>query len=170
MATDKASLVWQGESLVARAARVLGEVCDPVIEVGSGATGLQCVREEPPGSGPLAALVAGARALQTRGPVVLLACDLPFVEPPVLRLIADWPGTVTVIPRVGAQLQFVCARYSPQALDRAANALDAGERSLRSVAELEFDELPEAHWRTVGAPNALADVDTPADLRRLGLS
>ncbi len=170
MATDKAGIVWQGETLAARAARVLGEVCDPVIEVGSGATGLRCVREEPPGSGPLAALVAGARALRVQGPVLLLACDLPFVEPAVLRLLAAAPGVGTVIPRVDMQLQYVCARYGADALDRAATALAAGERSLRAVAEVDFDEVSEEQWRAVGPPNAFADLDTPADLRRLGLS
>jgi len=170
MGTDKAGIVWRGESLAARAARVLGAVCDPVIEVGPGATVLRCVREEPEGSGPLAALVAGARALQTRGPVFLLACDLPFVEAPVLRLLAAAPGIGTVIPRVDTQLQYVCARYGSDALDRAATALAAGERSLRAVAEVEFDEVPEEQWRAIGPPNAFADVDTPADLRRLGLS
>lgn len=170
MRTDKATIVWQGERLAERAARVLTEVCDPVIEVGSGAGGLRCVREEPPGSGPLAALVAGSRALHAAGPVLLLACDLPFVEPPVLRLIAGWPGTTTVIPRVDTQLQYVCARYSPDALDRAAVALANGERSLRAVAEIDFEEVSEDRWRGVGSPNAFADVDTPADLRRLGLS
>ncbi len=59
MATDKATIVWRGETLAARAARVLTAVCDPVIEVGPGATQLPCVREHPAGSGPLAAFVAG---------------------------------------------------------------------------------------------------------------
>ena len=170
MASDKARIVWQGETLAARAARVLGEVCDPVIEVGSAATGLRCVREEPSGAGPLAALVAGVRALPARGPVLLLACDLPFVEPPVLRLLADAPGVGTVIPRMDTRLQYVCARYGADALDRAATALAAGERSLRAVADVEFAEVSEEQWREVGPPNAFADLDTPADLRSLGLS
>ena len=35
MATDKASIHWRGETLAARAARVLAVACDPVIEVGA---------------------------------------------------------------------------------------------------------------------------------------
>ncbi|SDJ25956.1 Molybdopterin-guanine dinucleotide biosynthesis protein A [Frankineae bacterium MT45] len=43
--------------------------------------------EEPPGSGPLAALAAGARL--TTAPVVLvLAADLPFIAPAIALLIA----------------------------------------------------------------------------------
>ena len=170
MATDKASIQWRGETLAARAARVLGEVCEPVVEVGSGVSALAHVREDPPGSGPLAALVAGAKALASRGPIVLLACDLPFVEAPLLALLADWPGRGTVVPLVDDRLQYACARYGTDALDRAVAALARGDRSLRVLVDSNCDELTEAQWRTVGPSNALADVDTPDDLRRLGLS
>jgi molybdopterin-guanine dinucleotide biosynthesis protein A len=170
MTTDKANIVWRGETLAARAARVLAAACDPVIEVGSGATTLRCVSEEPPGSGPLAALLTGARALGSPGPVVLLACDLPFVESPVLCVLADWPGRPTVIPVVGGRLQYACARYGPDALARAEIALAAGDHSLRAAGGDDYDELSEAQWGASAAANTFADVDTPTDLRRLGLS
>ena len=170
MATDKASIVWRGETLAARAARVLAAVCDPVIEVGSGATELRCVREEPAGAGPLAALVAGALALGTRGPVVLLACDLPFVEAPLVQLLVDRPGRATVIPSVEGRLQYACARYGADALDRAPDALARGERSLRAACGAEFESLTEQEWCGAGPPEVFADVVTPEDLRRLGLS
>ena len=170
METDKARIVWQGETLAARAARVLASVCDPVVEVGSGASGLRCVREDPPGSGPLAALLAGAGALDTRGPLVLLACDLPFVEAPIVRLLADWAGNPTVVPVVDGRLQFACARYGAAALARAERAIAVGDQTLRAAAGDDFDELVESEWKAVGGLNAFADVDTPADVRRLGLS
>jgi molybdenum cofactor guanylyltransferase len=170
MATDKARILWRGETLGARAARVLDVVCDPVVEVGSGVSGLRCVIEEPPGSGPLAALLAGARAAGSQGPVVLLACDLPFVEPPILSLLAEWPGRQTVIPVVDGRLQYACARYGSDALARAEIVLAAGDYSLRAAGEGDHDELAEVEWRAVGPANTFADVDTPADLRRLGLS
>ena len=170
MTTDKANIVWRGETLAARAARVLAVACDPVIEVGSGATTLRYVREDPSGAGPLAALVAGARALGSPGPVVVLACDLPFVEPPVLSLLADWPGRGTVIPVVDGRLQYACARYGPDALERAEIALAAGDHSLRAASGDDYDVLAEAQWQVSAAANTFADVDTPDDLRRLGLS
>jgi molybdopterin-guanine dinucleotide biosynthesis protein A len=158
MTTDKARIVWHGETLAVRAARVLTAACDPVIEVGSGATDLPCVREEPAGSGPLAALLAGARALATRGPVALLS------------LLASWPGRPTVIPVVDGRLQYACARYGPDALERAEIAFAAGDHSLRAAAGDDGHELSEAEWRAVAPANTFADVDTPTDLRRLGLS
>jgi len=170
MAADKAGIVWRGETLARRAGRVLSEVCAPVVEVGSGVSGLGCVREDPAGSGPLAALVAGARALATPGPLVLLACDLPFVEPPVLRLLADWPGRATVIPMSGGRLQYACARYGADAVARSESALRYGEPALREAAGTVYDVVTESTWRLVAPPDAFADVDTPADLDRLGLS
>ena len=170
MGTDKAEIVWRGETLAVRAARVLAAVCDRVVEVGPGVSGLDAVREDPVGAGPLAALVAGAAALGVRQPVVLLACDLPFVEPPLLQLLLDWPGRETVIPLVGGHLQYTCARYGSDALERARAALRAGDRSLRLAADVDHDEIAEEAWQAVARPDALADVDTPEDLHRLGLS
>lgn len=170
MATDKARIEWRGETLAARAARVLASVCDPVVEVGSGASDLRCVREDPIGAGPLAALVAGARSFPAGGAVVLLACDLPFVEAPILRVLAEWPADRTVIPRIGGRLQYVCARYGPDALERAAEAVRSGERALRLVDAFDHDVLDEDEWRVVAPPETFSDVDTPEDLNRLGLS
>jgi molybdopterin-guanine dinucleotide biosynthesis protein A len=171
MATDKASIVWRGETLAARAARVLASVCVPVVEVGFGVSGLPCMREDPPGAGPLAALVAGARSLLGKGgPVVLLACDLPFVEAPVLQLLAEWPGAPTVIPVVDGRLQYVCARYGPEALEHAAAALLAGEQALRILGQGDHDELGAEQWSAAGPPETFSDVDTPEDMIRLGLS
>jgi molybdopterin-guanine dinucleotide biosynthesis protein A len=170
MTTDKARIVWRGETLAARAARVLAAVCDPVVEAGPGVTGLPCVREDPPGAGPLAALVAAAAALATAGPVVLLACDMPFVEEPVLRLLADRDGDATVIPVASGRLQLACARYGPAAIVRAQRALALGETALRAAVDADHEEIAEEDWVAVGGPDAFADLDTPGDLDRLGLS
>ena len=89
MGADKATLIVAGEPLAARAARVLRTVCAPVIEVGAGVTELPSVREEPAGAGPLAALLAGVDALGVDGPVLVLGCDLPFVDHG--RAAAAWP-------------------------------------------------------------------------------
>ena len=156
-----------GERLADHAATVLGAVCRPVVEVGPGVTGIPWCREDPPGSGPLAALVAGAAAL---GPaaapgVVLLACDLPAVDAAILSLLADWPGRSTVVPVAEDRVQPVCARYGPSALAEAVRLVATGERSLRALlARTEHDVVDESVWGRVARPGAFADVDTPADL------
>ena len=165
MGTAKAGLLLEGETLARRAARVLGAVCESVVEVGPGWTELPSVLEDPPGSGPLAALVAGADALDVHGPVLLLACDLPFVEEELLRLLIDWPGVATVVPIDAAGVaQPVCARYSAVGIERARALLATGERSLQPLVSDRGAE------RISGFPvRALTDVDTPETARELGL-
>ena len=168
--SDKARVVVNGETLAARSARVLSAVCDPVIEVGPGLSGLPAVREDPPGAGPLVALLAGAGALGDPRAVVLLACDLPNVSAPLLRLLVDWPGSGTVIPVVDGRFQYACARYGGAAFDEAYAALRNGDTSLRAISGSDCEYLSEAEWGEVATPSTFADVDTPEDLRRLGLS
>jgi len=170
MGTDKSQIVVNGETLAARAARVLASVCDPVIEVGPSVSGLPAIQEDPPGAGPLVALLAGVGALGNPRVVVLLACDLPFVEAPLLRLLVEWPGTGTVIPVVDGRFQYACARYGPAALDEAHVALRGGGSSLRAIGDANCEYLAPSQWGAVATERSFADVDTPEDLERLGLA
>jgi molybdenum cofactor guanylyltransferase len=166
---DKATVRIGEESLAERAARVLGAACSPVVEVGPGRTGLRAVDEVPPGSGPLAGLVAGADALGAAS-VVLLGCDLVRVERPLLDLLARWSGAPTAVPVVGGEPQLVCARYGPDALAAARTLLAGGERSLRALlAVVHVDHIGEERWRLVADADAFDDLDTPEDLARFGL-
>ncbi len=168
MGLDKGTLVVAGEMLAQRAARVLTAACDPVIEAGAGITGLRCVREEPPGEGPLAGFLAGAAALApvSDAAIVLLACDLPFVDDAVVRMLVEHPGHGSVVPTVEGRKQYACSRWSAVAIASARVAFGQGERAMRALlgaGDATF-VVADAHAR------ALADVDTPDDLARLGLS
>ena len=170
MGRDKARLVVNGETLATRSARVLAAACDPVVEVGPGVSGLPAVLEEPPGAGPLVALLAGVGALGRPRSVILLACDLPNISPDLLRLLVEWPGSGTVIPVVDGRFQYACARYGPAAFDEARASLRHGLTSLREIAGSDCEYVSEADWDGVASALTFADVDTPEDLRRLGLS
>lgn len=167
---DKATLMLDGETLAARAARLLSAVCVRVVEVGPGVSALPAVRESPPGSGPLRALVAGAQALATAAPiesVVLLACDLPNVASVLDALVAIAGDRVVVPVDEYGRRQYVCARYGPDALARAAALAATGERSLRAL----LDGPESAHVMELDgfAPGVFADIDSPADARRAGI-
>lgn len=171
MGRPKATIVWRGERLADRAARVLESVCEPVLEVGPGYSLLTAVDEEQPGLGPLAALEAGVHALEAAGaggrPVLVLGVDLPFVEVELVRLLADWPGDGTVVPVADGHPQVLCARYGVDAIATVADLVAAGERSLRALVESVDPELvDEERWRAVTVGHAFTDVDTPDDLAR----
>jgi molybdopterin-guanine dinucleotide biosynthesis protein A len=170
MGTDLARLVVNGEMLAARSARVLTAVCDPVVEVGPGVSGLPAVLEDPPGAGPLVALLAGVGALGQPPSVLLLACDLPHVSPELLRLLVEWPGSGTVIPVVDGRFQYACARYGLAAFDEALAAVRTGRSSLQQLAGSDCEYVSESEWGAVATALTFADVDTPEDLLRLGLS
>lgn len=175
MGTDKALIEVDGQRLVDRAAAVLRAVADPVVEVGPGWSALPAVREEPPGSGPLAALSAGAAALRAAGhdgPVLVLAVDMPRVGVELLRFLAGRAGPATAVPRAGGHPQPMCARYGRDVLDAVDARLAAGGRSLRDLletlaAEGVVDWVGSEEWEPVGGSEAFADVDTPEDLQRL---
>src|SRR5580658_2366369 len=100
MGRDKASIVIGGETLARRTGRLLGEVAAPVIEVGAGASGLEAVGDDDPHGGPLAAIATGVEALRARGrlgPAIVCACDLPQLSVAALALLADEPGSGSVL-------------------------------------------------------------------------
>jgi len=170
---DKASLEVGGETLARRLGSRLARAVTVAVEVGPGLSGLPALVESPRGAGPLAALVAGAGALREEGvagPVLLLACDLPFVGVTLLRRLARWPGEPSVVPVVDGRAQLVVARWAPAALERAAGLVAIGERSLRALLEERRDlalVTPEA-LGVRDPQRTFADLDTPEDLARLG--
>jgi len=181
MGADKGSIVVGGRTLAERAAHALASVCDPVVEVGPGLTSLARAVEDPPGSGPLAAFLAGvdalgvdalgvdalgAHAFGMDGPVVVLACDLPFVDDAVVRWLADAPGLGSVVPVVAGRAQYTCARWSAAACAAGRAARAGGERRMSALLGAADAELVDAGDHAA----RLADIDTPEDARRLGLS
>jgi molybdopterin-guanine dinucleotide biosynthesis protein A len=166
MGADKATLVVDGEVLARRVARVLTAVCDTVVEVGGGVSELPCVREQPPGAGPLAAALAGMEFFDTTGPTIVLACDLPCIDEAALRFVADHPASGSVVPVVAGRPQLACARWSASAIAYARSAYADGARALGVLLDAPDTVTVDADaWA-----RAFADVDSPEDLARLGLS
>jgi molybdopterin-guanine dinucleotide biosynthesis protein A len=165
---DKADLILGGERLADRGARILSAVTDPVLEVGPGRSELPATREEPPGSGPLAAVAAGGRALRGfghQGPVLVLAVDMPLVTEALLAFLRDYPGTQSVVPFVAGRAQPLCARYSAEAVRTAQDLTAQGERSMRALlSRIGAQWAGPRMWGSVADERAFSDVDTPEDL------
>jgi molybdopterin-guanine dinucleotide biosynthesis protein A len=166
---DKATLVVGGERLCDRAARLLVEVADPVLEVGPGHSGLPTVDEGPERRGPLAAVAAGASALPAGTAALVLAVDMPLVTAALLAALADHPSPLSVVPLdATGRLQPLCARYSPTALAAAAALVEAGSRAMGALLDVDaYITLAADVWAPLAGPAPFADVDTPADLAQL---
>ena len=163
-----------GTSLARRTAAILAACTDPVVEVGPGHSGLPHVGEDPPGSGPLAAVAAGAAHLFATGwtgPVLVLATDLPMLEAPLVEWLVGHPDTRSVVPLVAGRAQTLCARYDRVALEQAVAIAANGSRSMRDLLSVADHLLagPDDWGRAGIEERWFADADTPADLDALDL-
>lgn len=176
MGQDKAALpaADTAESLAGRTARLLAAATSFAIEIGPGWSSLPAIVEVQRGGGPLVAVAAGRRELCARGwdgPAVVVATDLPHLTPELLSWLVDHPARRSVVPVAQGVPQPLCARYSAPDLDRAGVLVAMGRRSMRDFLD-GTDALlvgPEEWQPAAGNPDALEDVDTPADLARLRL-
>ena len=152
--SPKAHAVFDGETLAARAWRLLGEVSDERLAVGR-APGLpfptlEDARER---SGPLGGIVAGLRAA-AHEVCVVVPVDMPLLDAASLRALADACDEAAV-----AQLGPLPAAFAKAALPTLEDALAHGVLALREVvARLRVSTV------TLG-PEMLRNVNTPGDLR-----
>ena len=163
---DKAGLVLGGRSLLDRALEVAGAVASQVVVVGPTVDvdrPVRWAREAPPGGGPAAALLAGARALDTPW-VLVLAVDMPLVTPGTVAGLAEAASGAgadgAVLVDEEGRRQPLCAVYRRQAVLDVAPADAHGLAVRRLVADLTLTEV-EARGGESG------DVDTPGQLARM---
>jgi molybdopterin-guanine dinucleotide biosynthesis protein A len=174
MGRDKSQLIVDGVPLGVRSATLLLHVVETAIEVGPGVSGLPATLEAPAGGGPLAAIAAGCRALRERGHTggaLVIACDLPLLSEPLLRFLVEWDSPGSVVPVVRGRPQPLCAKWGSNDLDNAIQFVNRGVRSLQHLTtQPDVVLLEETQWRAVASEEQLSDVDSPADLLRLGLT
>ncbi len=130
--------------------------------------------EEPPGSGPVAALAAGLALLdhQAHGPVddlvAVLAADAPLgptALPNLLGALEETLADGALLVDTAGRRQPLCAIYrrAPLALGLAALGDPIGRGMRDLLAHLTVIEVPD----TIGAAD---DIDTPDDAHRLGFT
>lgn len=164
---SKADLVVRGERLLDRVLRaaaggrtrvVVGDVAVPA--------GVLLTREDPPGTGPAAGLVAGLDAVRDPAAwTLVLACDLPDAPAAVGVLLAgasDDPGVDGwCLTGSDGHLEWLLGLYRTDALHRAARAYgDCRNRSVRGML------APLSLAGVDPGPASTADLDTWADHAR----
>jgi molybdenum cofactor guanylyltransferase len=130
--------------------------------------GLRMVPDVYPDHGSLGGIFSGLKA--AGGDAVLtVACDMPFLHPGVVRFLVERAGEGdVVIPRVGGQLETLCAVYGKACLPHIERRLVAGRLKIVGFFEsVRVVELAEAVLSTYGDPDVLfMNVNTPEELER----
>ncbi|MCH7797983.1 MAG: molybdenum cofactor guanylyltransferase [Planctomycetes bacterium] len=157
MGVDKASLVFGGRTLLQRTVDALAEVVDEIVVVRSPGQELpellsplpvRVVQDAVEGEGPLVGIAAGLRG--ATAPVSLVvACDMPFLQPVLLRLLAERAaaGRRFVVPVDAEGPQPLCSAFRREALKVVQEHIDAGDRKIMSVAgDLDVDRVSPHEW------------------------
>jgi molybdopterin-guanine dinucleotide biosynthesis protein A len=160
-AADAAGAAADAVVVVGAPGRVLPAVTSPVP--------LTVVTDPEEGVGPLAGIVAGLAAVRT--PVaVVLACDMPFVEPALLRLLAAAvrEGAPAVLPMVEGQAQPLCSAVRTEAVVALGAVLASGTRAASALADLPGARLlSPAEWgRADPGGISFVGVNTPEEWAR----
>lgn len=187
MGSDKATLrlLPGGPTLMELVLAALSEVSDDLMVVGSDRTDLlpllrpraRIVTDRYPGAGPLGG-IASAVAAAACPRTLVVACDMPFLSPTVLRLLARWaPEADVVIPELRGEsrqggktvFQTLHAIYGVGALPVMERALEHGNNQVIGwFSEVDVQPVNEPAIRNLD-PNLLGftNVNTPEALSRV---
>ena len=175
MGCDKAELLLDGQSLLQRVTAKMQQVFPEVIvSVRQPRPGLNLPQvcdaqagDGLQGGGPLAGLAAGLVRVTTPW-AFLVACDMPFIEPAMIALLAGYrSGYQAVVPVVQGHQQTLAAFYAADCLDALrAHLARGGKNSLRALLEqLEVQYVDESALLPADpALRSFRDLDTPEDI------
>lgn len=169
MGVDKAHALSAGRALALRVADCAASVCNSIFVVGDPALysdlGLPVIADTRPGRGPLAAIEA-ALAATTAEANLILACDMPALDPNQLEELFQAGGDIAVPRHETGEIEPLCAVYRRAVLPAIREALDSGIRgvteALRQVAGIRC----EVRYVRVSDPAVFANLNTPEDWRR----
>lgn len=165
--SDKSEIVFAGQTLINRLVESLPD--GEIVVVGpsfEGATRpVTFTREDPIGSGPVAAIVAGLQEI-TSETVIVLAVDMPFAGELIPALLSASLQKDGLIPEDhSGQLQPLCAIYRTSALRLATLAMgDVVNKSMNALlSKVNSDTLKVDSNLT----SKLVDIDTQSDLEKV---
>ncbi|GAC1697700.1 MAG: hypothetical protein NVS9B3_15380 [Gemmatimonadaceae bacterium] len=165
-----------GQRIVDRVAAALRETTDRLLLVADQDAasewlpGVQKVSDVRPGNGSLGGIHAALVA--TGGPVLVVAWDMPFVPPPLLRRLRarGEQGCDVAIPASGSRrgVEPMCAYYGPACIPAIERSLDAGDKRIVGFLDaVSVGRLDEEEVAAFGDPSVIfMNVNSPEDLTR----
>ncbi len=173
----KGLLRVEGEAIAARSLRLFREVFAGAMVIANDPApyaplGAPVVQDAIPGKGAPGGLHAALSAAPTEW-VFAAACDMPFLaRDAILFLAGRRAGADAVLVRAGGRLEPLHSFWSRACLPAIERLLRGGDPSFRDLARaVNARIVEEAEWRAVDpALRALANVNTPGDAARLGLT
>lgn len=178
MGRDKASIEFEGATLLQRTVTAAAEIASEVVLVRAPGQTLPAVSAQCPvltvedavaGEGPLYGMATGLAAAHGAR-CLLLGVDMPYLQPSLLRLLAEalrtGSGSRWILPIAEMRPQPLCSAMALDALPVLRAHLAAGDRAPMAVAaDLGMLRLNEEVWRAADpAGLSFVDVDTPEAL------
>lgn len=175
MGGPKASLLLNGRPLLDHVLDAIALIADDIIVVRSALYALPAIHhpnvqvlvDEAPDQGPLRAL-ATAFSHTHSGLVVVVGCDMPFLNPILMSILASLiDGYDAVVPLVETRQQPLHAVYRAAAASIAADgALLAGERRVSALlTRLRVREVERHEWISADpTARSFFNINTPEDL------
>lgn len=169
---DKALVEVGGEPLLARVVGRLAQVCAEVLVVGRAAgpplpAPAKFVLDLIPGQAALGGLYTAVSAAACPL-VIVVACDMPFVDPTLLRFLLGFTGdgVDAVVPLVRGEPQPLHAVYSRACAGGAAAQIMTGDLKMAKLLDrLRVRYVAEAELRAVDPElRSFFNINTPADL------
>lgn len=168
MGRPKADVEFDGMTLAQHATKTLRALTEDVVQVGGepiSALDLPHLADRRQGAGPMAGIETALARVEV--PLVVLAVDLPFVPPELLKeaLRTVERGAEICAPHWSGRWHPLCAVYSPRALPHIESRLDAGDYGMQGLLGEVGTALSEEMLESFGDPEKLLrNINTPQEL------
>lgn len=171
---DKSRLTIGGQTILQRQIDLLQGVVDRVVVIANDVdrfAGLQVpvVPDRVPGAGSLGGIYTAVTAAD--GPVLVVACDMPFLTAPFLaRLLERGQDVDVALPRGPDGYHPLCACYAPTCADPIRRRLESGAlKVIDLLTDLRVRELGPDELEAFDPDGLLlTNINTPDDLARAG--